>query len=237
MMEQVERNDASGRPAAQASLRAALRTPALCGLLAALALLATAGLLGADYRVAQAVRNHLPAWAHRVSDGISLLGLSGCYAIPAVFLFVWSGWIRPRAWLWRACLWLLTAEAACALLVRVLKIVFGRWRPERTLAGQFEFFQLSSKCHSFPSGHTADAAVVAAVLWFVLPRLRPLWVAWVVLMAASRIGAKQHFLADAATGAILGILCALAVGGGVEALDRRLRARLQLPANPRADAS
>ena len=115
---------------------------------------------------------------------------------------------------------LLTAEAIASLVVRVLKIVFGRWRPGQVLGGQFEFFDLRSKCHSFPSGHTADAAAVATVLWFVYPRLRPLYVAWVLLMALARVGAMQHFVADAATGAALGILCALVVGRNLDAMER-----------------
>jgi len=114
-------------------------------------------------------------------------------------------------------------------LARVLKIAFGRWRPDQVLGGHFEFFvPFKSKCHSFPSGHTADAAAVAAVLWFVYPRWRPLYVAWVALMALARVGAEQHFMADAATGAALGVLCALAVGRNLDAIVRWIERRLFL---------
>ncbi len=201
------------------------RSPAFLCLLAVLVLVAAAGLLGVDRLVAQAVRDHLPknGSIHRVADGISLIGGIGIYPLAALALLIWAWWIRPHRGLWRACLWMLTAEAACSLLVRVLKIGLGRWRPGQELAGQFEFFQgriFNAKCHSFPSGHTADAAAVAAVLWFVYPRLRPLYVAWVVVMAASRVCAQQHFVADTATGAALGILCALVVGRKLDVLER-----------------
>ncbi|MFZ4394869.1 MAG: phosphatase PAP2 family protein [Kiritimatiellia bacterium] len=192
----------------------------LWALLAGLGLLAATGLLGLDRRVEQIVHDHLPGWLHGVADTISLLGMSGCYAIAAALLLGWSWRIRPNRLVWRACLWLLTAEAVLAVAVRVLKIVFGRWRPDRELAGQFEFLDLRSKCHSFPSGHTADAAVVATVIWFMFPRLRPLCVAWVVLMGASRVCALQHFVGDVAAGAVLGILCALAVGRKLDAMER-----------------
>ena len=191
-------------------------------LFAFLAILTVVGLLGLDRVTAEAVRAHEPRWLFSISSAISLLGGIGIYPATAAALLAWFWWFRPDRRLSRVCIWLLTAEAACALLVRMLKIGFGRWRPDQVLGGQFEFFQLKSKCHSFPSGHTADAAVVATVLWIACPRLRPLCVVWVALMAMARIGAEQHFVADAATGAALGILGALAVGRKLDAIDRRI---------------
>ena len=137
------------------------------------------------------------------------------------------GWRSRGLWLLLVLLALLTAAGLLGLdlgtlLVRLLKIVFGRWRPDQGLAGHFEFFSFKSKCNSFPSGHTEDAAVTATVLWFVYPRLRPLYVAWVVLMAVARLGAAQHFVADSATGAALGILFALLVGRNLEVITRRV---------------
>ncbi|MEI6210816.1 MAG: phosphatase PAP2 family protein [bacterium] len=196
----------------------------LLALLVGLVILAATGILWLDRSVAQIVQDHLPGWLHRIADGISWVGSNGCYPIAAGLLLIWSWRIRPDRWLWRACLWLLTAEAVTAVLVRVLKIGIGRWRPNRPLAGQFDFFDwselLDSKRHSFPSGHTADAAVVATVIWLTFPRLRPLCVAWVVLMGTSRVCALQHFVGDVAAGAVLGILCALAVGRKLDVTER-----------------
>ena len=181
-------------------------------LLGSLALLAMAGLLGVDRFVAAWVRAQEPDGLRQLAMAVSWVGARGIYPITAALLLVWFWRFRPDRKGWRACLWVLTAEAAAAVLVRVLKVVFGRYRPDQALAGQFEYFQLRSKGHSFPSGHTADAAAVATVLWFVYPRLRPVYVGWVVVMALARIGAAQHFVADAMIGAALGILCALLVG-------------------------
>lgn len=213
--------------AAQRSAPAAFRSPRLLLLLAFLAILTAAGLLGMDRIVAESVRKQEPDWLHQLATWISLSGGIGIYPFLALVVFCWACWGRPNRGLRRVCLWVLTAEAATAVLVRILKVAFGRWRPDQILGGRFEFFQLlKSKCHSFPSGHTADAAAVAAVLWFGFPRGRPLYVAWVVLMALARVGAEQHFVADAATGAALGILCALAVGRKIDAIVRWMERRL-----------
>ena len=203
-------------------------SPRFYVLLTLLALLTAAGLLGLDRIVAQAVDQHEPGWLLMTSKVISLLGGIGIYPLTACVLLFTAWWFRPDRWLWRTCLWILTAEAVCALLVRVLKIGFGRWRPDQVLGGQFDYFQFKSKCHSFPSGHTADAVVVATVLWFAYPRLRPLCVAAALLMAAARIGAAQHFVADAATGAILGILCALAMQRKLGAIERWIERKYAL---------
>ena len=207
--------------------RQASTLPVFCSrrlplLFAFLAILAAAGLLGLDRLVADFVRAQEPAAVRALAVAISWIGGSGIYPLTAALLLVWFWRVRPDRGLWRACLWLLAAEGLCALVVRLLKMGFGRWRPEQLLAGHFEFFQIKSKCHSFPSGHTADAAAVAAVLWFVYPRLRPLYVGWVVVMAAARIGAAQHFLADAVTGAACGILCARVVGRNLDTIARWL---------------
>lgn len=189
--------------------RSAFLSPGLLALIAGLAVLTAAGLLGLDRSTAEAVGKHEPAWLHAASVAFSRIGEVGLYPLAAVVWLIWGWRFRPNRRIRCACIWLLTSEAVCSLVTRALKIGFGRWRPGQALAGQFEFFKLSAKCNSFPSGHTADAAVVATVLWFVYPRLRPIYVAWVLLMAASRVGAIMHFVSDAAAGAAVGILCAL----------------------------
>ena len=157
------------------------------------------------------------------AHAFSLTGTYALYAIAALILLVSARWIWPNDRIRRVSLWLLAAEAFNGLVGLMIKLVVSRWRPNQPLAGTFEFLQkINHKCQSFPSGHTADVAAVATVLWFVYPRLRPLYVVWVVMMAAARIGERQHFLSDTAAGAILGILCALLVD---QALTARAAAR------------
>jgi membrane-associated phospholipid phosphatase len=191
-------------------------------LLGVLAAIATAGLLGVDYRVTGFVHDHEPAWLHALARKISLIGGIGLLPLAAAAALAWAWWIQPNRRVWHASVWLLAAEGVTAVVVRLLKILFGRVRPDRLDAGHFGFFDpTNSKNHSFPSGHTADAMAAAMVLWFACPRLRPLWAAWVVTMAAARICALQHFLADAAAGAALGFLCVLATRNWPRRLERR----------------
>jgi membrane-associated phospholipid phosphatase len=101
----------------------------------------------------------------------------------------------------------------CSVVVATLKRVFDFPRPPLALppdavhiVGRPEFH------YSLPSGHTAFATVIAAVVWPMLPRsgriVAVLFVAWVAL---SRVSLGAHFPADVAAGAFVGIVSVLAV--------------------------
>ena len=83
-------------------------------------------------------------------------------------------------------------------LVHLLKVLLGRVRPEEIM------LQLDSG--SFPSGHVANAATLAAMLAIILWR----WWAvaagavYVILMALSRTYLGAHWLSDTAGGLLVG---------------------------------
>ena len=92
-------------------------------------------------------------------------------------------------------------------LVRVMKIGFGRARPEH--GPGFTFFSLDADYNSFPSGHSADAFAAGVCLYFLLKhsnysvfRFVPLLYA--ALMALSRIMVSAHFPSDAVAGMAIG---------------------------------
>lgn len=200
-------------------LRVALCEPGLLLLLAGLAAVVCAGLCGVDRIAATALLAREPSWMREAAAIWGRFGRSGCYLAPTAVLLVWWWRFQPRRDLRRICIWLLAAEAAGGLGSRLIKIICGRWRPNQMPHGHFgfEFLAFNAKCVSFPSGHATDAAAVAAVLWFVYPRLRPLYASWVVLMAAARVLALDHFVSDVAAGAALGLLSAVAAGRALEA--------------------
>lgn len=96
-------------------------------------------------------------------------------------------------------------------IVFLAKQVFARARPE-TAAGL-------ATGYAFPSGHTTTAAFLAcAIAWLAYRHLRIKYVptltlvaalAWVFLMAVSRLTLGVHYLTDVMAGALLGI----AIGG------------------------
>lgn len=110
--------------------------------------------------------------------------------------------IARRPW---SAVYFLAASLASALLVQIFKVVFGRVRPEDIL--------VLSDQGSFPSGHTANAATIAAVAVVLFPRVWVLLVgaAWVLLMALGRTIVHAHWMTDTVGGTIVGVGAALVV--------------------------
>ncbi|MCE4027756.1 MULTISPECIES: phosphatase PAP2 family protein [unclassified Microbacterium] len=109
--------------------------------------------------------------------------------------------IAALAWLvrgWRGALFALIAFVVSAGVVQLVKKALGRARPQDLL--------IASDFGSFPSGHTANAATLAVVLWFLFPTL---WVAigsavWTVAMGFSRTVLSVHWFSDTVGGALIG---------------------------------
>ena len=105
---------------------------------------------------------------------------------------------------WTALYFALTCLVSSGL-VQLLKAVLGRDRPEEIM--------LSIESGSFPSGHVANAATLAALLAIILWRW---WVVaagavYVVLMALSRTYLGAHWVSDTVGGLLIGAGVALIV--------------------------
>lgn len=99
---------------------------------------------------------------------------------------------------WRAAVFALAAFLFSAVLIQMLKHLFGRARPEDML--------VLSDYGSFPSGHTANAATIAVVVCVLFPRAWTVLVGvlWVLAMALSRTLLSVHWLTDTIGGALVG---------------------------------
>jgi membrane-associated phospholipid phosphatase len=64
--------------------------------------------------------------------------------------------------------------------------------------------------HSYPSGHTARAIVLAAVVAYAFPRLLFLAAAWFALVPVALVVAGDHTVSDVVGGMLLGLLLVLA---------------------------
>lgn len=130
------------------------------------------------------------------SRGMDWLG-GGVIAICVVPLLIGLALLLIRGW--RTAIFALIAFATSSLLVQVFKQLLGRDRPDG--------LQVAVDYGSYPSGHTANAATIALVLWLVFPRLLTiaLGTSWVLLMAFSRTTLSVHWITDTLGGTLLGI--------------------------------
>ncbi|SFR45326.1 undecaprenyl-diphosphatase [Microbacterium azadirachtae] len=120
--------------------------------------------------------------------------------------------IAVLAWIgrgWRGVVFALVAFVFSAGLVQLVKRALGRDRPQDLL--------IASDFGSFPSGHTANAAALAVVLWFLFPML---WVAiggalWTVAMGFSRTVLSVHWFSDTVGGALIGAGAAFLVAAAL----------------------
>lgn len=118
---------------------------------------------------------------------------------------------------WRAAIFVAVSLLASVAVVQLLKLLFGRSRPEEML--------VLSDYGSFPSGHTANAATIAAIAVLLVPRLWVilLGVLWILTMAFSRTLLSVHWLTDTIGGMLVGVGTVLIVGAMMLAWVRRPR--------------
>ncbi|MFD5226558.1 GNAT family N-acetyltransferase [Microbacterium sp. NPDC058342] len=141
-------------------------------------------------------------WMLAVAHALNVIGGGwvATFLVPAAILVLLAALGR-----WRAAVYAALALLLSVGLTQLLKEVFGRARPEDLL--------VASDHGSFPSGHTANAATVAVLLFLVFRRR---WVAvagftWILAMALSRTVLSVHWLTDTVGGALVGTGAAVLV--------------------------
>lgn len=178
-------------------------------------LLAWAFVAGVAVYVCQAyVDVHTAAWSRWAGfdpvrgafEIISQLGRSLWY-IASFGVLAPLAFVLGARHLARRFLFLLVAVLATGLLVQGAKVVAGRLRPKALVDDGlygFTWFDFGYETASFPSGHTATIAALAAAMWVLVPRWRDLWVLPVMAMGAARLLGGSHFLSDVIAGAFVG---------------------------------
>jgi membrane-associated phospholipid phosphatase len=143
--------------------------------------------------------------------------------------------------------WALPRVLGCAysagLAANGLKLLVVRTRPHsfdfhggvfQTFGNWFPMFSAGSIGQSFPSGHTATAVALAAVLVWLYPRGWCLFPALALLVGCQRIVSGAHFTSDVLWGAALGSLIALAflkigqLPHWLDELEKKMRGDLRI---------
>jgi membrane-associated phospholipid phosphatase len=147
---------------------------------------------------------------------VRVFGLASIVVLLAALGMRMSG--RRLVWAWRLAVAMAAATLLAILAVILLKFGAGRLWPETWIhnnpswigngAYGFAPFHGGEGWGSFPSGHTARVTAPCAVLWRREPRLRLVWVALPVVMAAALVAANFHFVGDCLAGAYVGIAAA-----------------------------
>ena len=135
----------------------------------------------------------------------------GLYLFYAIFAGLWVyAFIRKNRKFIHFGLAYLKAQLVFSLVVvRILKIFFGRVRPGHGYG--FTFFGLDGNYNAFPSGHSADAFVSGVFLYYLLKqtpyaRFRFLPLMYAALIAISRVFVSAHFPSDVVAGMLIGVM-------------------------------
>jgi undecaprenyl-diphosphatase len=135
-------------------------------------------------------------WAEHFALGLVLAGIA------------W--WHGNKRWT-RIFLSMLIALSIAGLAARAIKISTGRARPSVKAEQVWNGPSLSSKYHSFPSGHVDASVGFFAVLLLANWRIGLPCLTIPTLIGFSRLYLGAHYLSDVVCAAVLGILCALLV--------------------------
>ena len=96
----------------------------------------------------------------------------------------------------------------------------GLERPDVHWSNGARPIHVASFDHSYPSGHSARAVVLAALVAYAYPRARYVAAGWVVFVPAALVVAGDHTVSDVVGGTLLGLLIVLLAHAIIRAWTR-----------------
>lgn len=151
------------------------------------------------------------ALARRLSDiGDPIILIAATTVAYAAFRFGDRGRLTANR-----VLFVLVSSAGASVCTMILKVVFGRSRPELFLQDReyvFRFLHSESGFDSFPSEHAAVAAALAAALSLLVPAYRQTFVLLMFLLAAGRVLLGVHYVSDVLSGIFIGLAAVRVTG-------------------------
>jgi membrane-associated phospholipid phosphatase len=115
-----------------------------------------------------------------------------------------------------------TAMPVAFVVKQMLKYLFGRMNTRAWLENpgdlSFHWFHGGEQYSSFPSGHMAVFAALAAACWFFIPKYRVVCLAVMIALGFAMIATDYHFLSDVIAGGYLGLMVLVATDRSLEFL-------------------
>jgi len=131
--------------------------------------------------------------------------------VPAFLLFRFI--LKNKNWSMKM-LFLLIAISASGLANTLVKWIAGRNRPINLFNHGFfgfDYFETIYELNSFPSGHALIPFALATALSILFPRFGSLAFIPATVIALSRVVITAHYVSDVIAGAVIGMVCTLAV--------------------------
>lgn len=137
---------------------------------------------------------HDSAWRHP----IRIFTMTGTFIFWAPLLLIWY-LLSPSEWQ----IPLLVAQVWNMMIVQIMKHTIKRSRPN---FGDYSMGVVKFDAYSFPSGHSARAALVMIILPFLFPSYALFWIVWGILTMLSRLLLGVHYVSDILGGFFVGLL-------------------------------
>ena len=210
----------------KASEKTSLKAVALLGLLViAMSILC---IMVVDYPVMYFMAKHQDGLVREIFYRLTDAGHGTLYFVTIFFLLIVASgckyfdlhYLEPEKLnkIILICFFLLAALIIAGIATHVLKIFFGRWRPDTMIytgVSGFSWFNLAHDAKSFPSGHSQLIWTVAVCLLLIYPRLIIFYLATAILVSFSRVMLNQHFVSDVVLGAYLGSIVPILINSYV----------------------
>ena len=210
----------------KASEKTSLKAVALLGLLViAMSILC---IMVVDYPVMYFMAKHQDGLVREIFYRLTDAGHGTPYFVSIFFLLIVASgckyfnlhYLKPEKLnkIILICFFLLAALIVAGIATHVLKILFGRWRPDTMIytgLSGFSWFNFAHDAKSFPSGHSQLIWTVAVSLLLIYPRLIIIYLVTAILVSFSRVMLNQHFVSDVVLGAYLGSIVPILINSYV----------------------
>jgi membrane-associated phospholipid phosphatase len=167
-----------------------------------------------DRAVAMYFVNQRDSLMGRIARLLTDFGKGHWFIIPAAGCFVLFRFIWQKPLHASRALFVLSSVVITGIIVSILKVVFGRARPNLFVSQdifEFYFFRFGRDFNSFPSGHTACAMSAGIALAIIFPKYRLFPLVIGVFLAATRFITTAHYISDVVASSILAIFVVLTI--------------------------